>query len=110
MLVEALIVQLCTGLSGQALEACHKAFAAAGAQSGFTQDVGMFEKKSTQFVLDTAISFTGKDALSIAGAAAKVYRDKSFSYPIRRNSDGLIPSIRPNIGILGSGIDFGWKF
>lgn len=110
MLLEALIAQACGNLLGHEFEACSKALQAATMQVGWYQQVDFVERRVGDVAVAKIQTVTGPTPLVVIGTAYKVYRDKSITYPIRRNPDGIIPSIVPSIGLSGGSVNLGWRF
>lgn len=110
MLVSLMIAQVCAGLTGTQLQACSKAVEAAGLQIGVTQTVNLVEKKTTEMAVHEVTAITGETMWVVTGTALKVYREKSVSYPLRRNPDGVIPSVVPTLGVGQGSLNLGWKF
>ena len=113
MLVEALIVQICAGLSGQQLEACHKAFEAAGQQTHVAQDVGAFENGTQQYftakATHAAESVGMEKPLGATLFLVKVARDKKVEYKLIHNS-GLVPEVTTGAGQNGGSLQLKWSF
>lgn len=110
MLVSMMIAQVCAGMVGSELQACSKALEAAGVQSGVTQNAQRLEDYSSQYVIRHVTSVTGDKVWIVVGTAARVVRDRSISYPIKRNPSGIIPSVVPTIGVGSGTVNFGWRF
>lgn len=113
MLVEALIAQICIGLSGQQLEACHKAFEAAGLQTHVTQDVNMVEDRVKNYATAKATSaaqYVGVEKeVGAVLFAAKVARDKKIEYKLIRNN-GVVPEVTTGATLNGGSLQFNWRF
>jgi hypothetical protein len=97
-------------LVGTPYTACSKAFEAASIQSGVTKNVELFEKKSTDFAYHQLTNVTGEKIWVVTGTVVKVVRDRSVTYPIVRNSKGLIPAIVPTIGVGTGAVALSWRF
>lgn len=110
MLLETLIAQACASLFVSQQEACHKALEAASKQVGVYQQVDLAERRVGDIAVAKVQNMTGRRPLEVVGVILKVYRDKSITYPIRRNPDGLIPSVLPSVGLDGGSINLGWRF
>lgn len=110
MLVEALILQACAGLSGQQLEVCHKVLEASSKQVNVYQDLTNAEQVTTKIVYDKVSNVTGTFVVGAAGVAYKVVRDKRLAYPLKRQSDGLLPAISPSVGTNDGKIELKWSF
>jgi len=105
-----MITQICIGFSGSQLEACHKAFEAASIQTQVKRNVELAEKTTSDLVFHKVTAVTGESVWVGTGIALKVVRDRSVTYPILRNPNGVMPSITPSMNLKAGLINFGWRF
>ncbi len=105
-----MVAQACLGLSDSQLLACQKAFEAAGKQSVVIQNVQLFEDRAGQIVYEKVSGVTGETVLVVFGTAATAVRAKALTYPLVRDSAGVIPSVVPTLGVQFGLINLGWRF
>lgn len=109
MLLEVLILQMCSELSGVDYEVCTKSMEAASIQSSFKQEADTLEKNTLKFAEKNVAEVTGEKALIVLAFTAKVVHDKELTTKITKNN-GIIPSINTSIGTSNGKLTFGWSF
>jgi hypothetical protein len=92
-ILDTLIMSACMGFSGQANDACQKAFTAGSKQTGLEQQANSYEQSRLQYLQAGAENFFGKDALTAIGGVGFVTK----TVVERKASVGL-----PNFGLCNS--------
>lgn len=110
MLVEIMIAQICGGLPNVDFQACTKALEASSMQCYVKQDVDRSEKIMADFAYKKSSSVIGEFTVGASVALAKAFRDRTLSYTVIKNANGIMPSVTPAVDPHGARVQLNWKF